>query len=211
VSASLLVALVALTCLLPVTMALVAVALSVCLRVAHYLLEGITERRSIRGNSGADPLLAVVGAPWALIKAALTTVVQVPLAAMFGMCVWGGFYYLGDFTTDRSAAYAAAAFVAGLFLLPGGGAPRKAVARTLSASIRSPGAAMVITIAVGALAFFAVLTAMSATASWVPWRPPSGVIADLRDQGRETVANLVSGLFGDLLDRLGLGFLSFWN
>jgi serine/threonine protein kinase len=211
VSASLLVALVALTCMLPVTMALVAVALSVCLRVVHYLLGGITERRSVRGSSGADPLIAVVGAPWALIKAALATVVQVPLAAMFGVCVWGGLYYLGNFTTDRSAAYAAAAFVAGLFLLPGGGAPRKAVARTLSSSIRSPGAAMVVTIAVGALAFFAVLTAMSASPVWAPWRPPSEVIKSLQDQGRETVANLVSGLFGDLLDRLGLGFLSFWN
>ncbi|GAA4578525.1 hypothetical protein GCM10023194_01650 [Planotetraspora phitsanulokensis] len=211
ISASLLVALVALTCLLPVTMALVAVGLSVCLRVVHYLLDGIMERRSIRGSSGADPLIAVAGAPWALIKAALATLVQVPLAAMFGVCVWGGLFYLGDLSTDRSAAYAAAAFVAGLFLLPGGGAPRKAVARTLSSAIRSPGAAMVITIAVGALAFFAVLTAMSATASWAPWRAPSVVIASLRQQGRETVGNLVGGLVGDFLDRLGVGFLSFWN
>ncbi|GAA1310561.1 hypothetical protein Psi02_39460 [Planotetraspora silvatica] len=211
VSASLLVALVALACILPVTAALVAVALSVCLRVAHYLFEGVAERRSIRGSSGADPLLAVVGAPWALIKAALMTVVQVPLAAMFGVCVWGGFYYLGDLSTDRSAAYAVAAFVAGLFLLPGGGAPRKAVARTLSSSIRSPGAAMVVTIAVGALAFFAVLTAMSASPVWTPWRPPHEVITELTRQGKQTVANLVGGLVGDLLDKLGLGFLSFWN
>ncbi|MFC0550086.1 protein kinase [Planotetraspora thailandica] len=211
ISALLLVSLVALTCLLPVWVSLFSIGLTVCLRVVHYLVGGLSERRSVRGSSGADPILTVLGIPWALIKAALATLVQVPLSLIAGLCVWGGLYYWGSFTRDQAAAYAAAAFVAGLFLLPGGGSPRKAVSRTLTSAIRSPGAAMVITIAVGALAFFAVLTAMTAGPSWEPWRPPSQAIADLTRQGQETIGNLVGGLFGDLLDRIGLGFLTFWN
>ncbi|MEZ0074365.1 protein kinase domain-containing protein [Planotetraspora sp. GP83] len=211
----LLVALVALACLLPVTVSLFAIVASLCLRVGHYLLGDLAERRSVRGSSGSDPLLAVLGTPWALIKAALATLVQVPLAAMFGMCVWGGLVYLGRMGTDPAAAYAAGAFVAGLFILPGGGAPRKAVARTLTSVIRSPGAGMVVTIAVGTLALFAVMTALSADASWAPWRPPSVVldhiVTDLTQKGKNTVVNLIGGVIGDLLDRIGLSFLHFWG
>ncbi len=211
----LLVVLVALACLLPVTVSLFAVVAALCLRVGHHLLSDLAARRSIRGSSGADPFLAILGTPWALIKSALATLIQVPLAAMFAMCVWGGLVYIGKMGTDPAAAYAAGAFVAGLFVLPGGSAPRKAVSRALSSAIRSPGAGMVITITVGTVALFAVMTAMSADASWAPWRPPSvaidHVVADLRRRGEDTVVNLVGGLIGDIMDRIGLGFLTFWN
>ncbi|MFC7648171.1 hypothetical protein ACFQX6_52685 [Streptosporangium lutulentum] len=60
-----------------------------------------------------------------------------------------------------AAAYAAGAFVAGLFILPGGGKPRRAVSRVLTGAIRSPGAAMVTTIVLGTLAFLAVMTALN--------------------------------------------------
>ncbi|WP_433497741.1 serine/threonine-protein kinase [Sphaerimonospora sp. CA-214678] len=211
----LLVVLVALACLLPVTVSLFAVVAALCLRVGHHLLSDLAARRSIRGSSGADPFLAILGTPWALIKSTLATLVQVPLAAMFAMCVWGGLVYIGKMATDPAAAYAAGAFVAGLFVLPGGSAPRKAVSRALSSAIRSPGAGMVITITVGTVALFAVMTAISADASWAPWRPPSvaidHVVADLRRRGEDTVVNLVGGLLGDIMDRIGLGFLTFWN
>lgn len=211
----LLVVLVALACLLPVAVSLFAVVAALCLRVGHYLMSDLAARRSIRGSSGADPFLAILGTPWALIKSTFATLVQVPLAAMFAMCVWGGLVYIGKMATDPAAAYAAGGFVAGLFILPGGTAPRKAVSRSLSAAIRSPGAGMVITIAVGTVALFAVMTAMSADASWTPWRPPSvaidHVVADLRRRGEDTVVNLVGGLIGDIMDRIGLGFLTFWN
>ncbi|GAA0377104.1 hypothetical protein GCM10009530_29620 [Microbispora corallina] len=214
-AAMLLATLVALACLVPVVVCLFAVVAVLCLRVGHYLLGDLAERRSVRGSSGADPLLAVLGTPWALIKAGLATLVQVPLAAMFAMCVWGGLVYLGGMKTDPAAAYAAGAFAGGLFVLPGGGAPRKAVARGLSAVIRSPGAGMVVTIAVGTVALFAVMTALSADASWAPWRPPSvavsHVVADLKQKGQDTVVNLVTGVIGDIMDRIGLGFLTFWT
>ncbi|WP_169947442.1 serine/threonine-protein kinase [Microbispora sp. H11081] len=213
--ALLLATLVALACLLPVMVTLFAVVAALCLRVGQYLLGDLAERRAARGASGTDPLLAVLGTPWALIKAGLATVVQVPLAAMFAMCAWGAFHYLGGVRPDPAAAYAAGAFVAGLFLLPGGKAPRKAVSRTLSAVIRSPGAGMIVTIAVGTVALFAVMTALSADASWVPWRPPSvavdHIVADLKEKGQNTVVNLIGGVVGDLMDRIGLRFLTFWT
>ncbi|MEU7882092.1 serine/threonine-protein kinase [Microbispora bryophytorum] len=214
-AALLLATLVALACLLPVVVSLFAVVAALCLRVGQYLLGDLADRRAARGSSGADPLLAVLGTPWALIKAGLATVVQVPLAVMFAMCVWGGFHYLGGVRPDPAAAYAAAAFVAGLFLLPGGKAPRKAVSRTLSTVIRSPGAGMIVTITVGTVALFAIMTALSADASWVPWRPPSvavdHIVAELKQKGQDTVVNLIGGVIGDIMDRIGLGFLTFWT
>ncbi|MEV7964923.1 serine/threonine-protein kinase [Sphaerisporangium sp. NPDC088356] len=197
--------------MLPVLVGVLMVVVVLCLRVGEYLWGDLAERRSLRGNSASDPLLAVLGTPWALIKAALMTVVVTPLAGMFGLCVWGALYFLGGMTTDTAASWAASAFVGGLFLLPGGGAPRKAVARTLTAVIRSPGAGMVVTIIVGTLAFFAVVTAMSAVPSWVPWQPPSKAINALSDHARSSATGLVGGLVKDLMDNLGLGFLAFWG
>ncbi|GLW06163.1 hypothetical protein Misp01_12930 [Microtetraspora sp. NBRC 13810] len=205
-------------CLFPVVVSAFAVVAVLCLRVGEYLFGDLADRRSARGSSGADPLLVVLGTPWALIRAVLGTVVHVPLAAMFGMCVWGVLAYPGGMSTDVAAAYAAGAFTGGLFVLPGGGKPRKAVSRTLTALVRSPGAAMVTAIVLGALAVFAVMGALTTTASFMPWEPPSVVIDKLTttfreqtDQASMGAIDLVTGLVGDLLNSLGLGFLAFWS
>jgi hypothetical protein len=203
--------LVALACVLPVAVSVFAIVAALVLRVGNSLLGDLADRRSVRGNSPSDPLMAVLGTPWALVKAVLMTVVTTPLAIMFGACVWGVLAYIGKQTTDSAAAYAAGAFTAGLFILPGGGAPRKAVKRTLTGVIRTPGAAMVVTIVIGTLAFFAVMTALNSKASWVPWRPPSRVIDDLVQRGHDSAAGLIGGLIGDLMNRIGLGFLTFWS
>jgi hypothetical protein len=211
VGALLLTILVALACVLPVAVSAFAIVAVLVLRVGNYLLGDLADRRSVRGSSASDALMAVLGTPWALIKATFVTIVATPLALMLGVLVWGGLAYLGKQTTDTAAAYAAGAFTAGLFILPGGGGPRKAVKRALTGVIRSPGAAMVVTIIVGTLAFFAVMTALNSTASWVPWRPPSRVIDELVQRGHDTAAGIVGGLIGDLMNRFGLGFLTFWN
>jgi hypothetical protein len=185
-----------------------------CLRVGENLWADLAQRRSIRGPSPSDPLLAVLGTPWALLRAAFATLLATSVAAMFGVLVWGALYYLAGFRDtasggDSAAAWAAAAFVAGLFLLPGGGKPRKAVARTLSAVIRSPGAGMVVTIIVGTLAFLAVATALNSIPSWVPWRPPSDAISALGHSARESATGVIGGLLEDLLGRNGFGFFPF--
>jgi hypothetical protein len=207
----LLATLVALACLLPVAVSAFAIVAVLVLRVGDHLLGDLADRRSTGGGGASDALMAVLGTPWALIKATFATVFATPLAAVFAAIVWAVLAYAGHFTTDTAAAYAAGAFTAGLFLLPGGGAPRKAVRRGLTAAIRSPGAAMVVTIVVATIAFFAVMTALNSTASWLPWRPPSRVVNDLIEQGHDTAVGIVTGLIGDLMDRFGMGFLTFWS
>ncbi|GAA2848791.1 serine/threonine-protein kinase [Streptosporangium fragile] len=210
--------LVALACVLPVMVSAFALVAALCLRVGEYLFGDLAQRRSIRGSSAGDPLLVVLGTPWALVKAVAATAITAPLAAMFGMCVWGVLVYIGGMKGDPAAAYAAGAFVAGLFVLPGGGKPRKAVSRALSAVIRSPGAGMVTTIILGTLAFFTVMAALSMAPSFTPWQAPSEVVESLKDQWRRSanegamgVMDLIGGLFDDLVNSLGLGFLTFWK
>ncbi|GAA3115555.1 protein kinase domain-containing protein [Streptosporangium carneum] len=208
--------LVGLACVLPVAVSAFALVAALCLRVGEYLFGDLAQRRSVRGNSSVDPLLAVVGTPWALIKAGLATLVTAPLAAMFGMCVWGALRFVVHLKTDPAAAYAAGAFVAGLFVLPGGGKPRRAVSRALTGVIRSPGAAMVTTIILGTLAFFAVMAALTMVPSFAPWDQPSDVVKQVTAAWQEQVhtgkigaIDLVKGLFNDLMASFGLGFVSF--
>ncbi|NJP90234.1 serine/threonine protein kinase [Nonomuraea sp. FMUSA5-5] len=207
----LLVTLVAVTVMMPVMAGAVAVALALVLRLGEYLFGDLVKRRQARGSSAADPLLALVGTPWALVKSALVTAVHVPLSLLFGVCVWGVLYWAGKMGVNEAAAYAAGAFAAGLFVLPGGGAPRKAVTRTLTGVLRSPGAALVAVVLVGTAALFAVMFALGQDPTWAPWRAPESVINDLASDARQSTIGLITGLIGDLLDRLGLGWLNPWS
>jgi hypothetical protein len=165
----------------------------------------------VRGSSAADPLLVLVGTPWALVKASLVTLVHVPLAALFGVCVWGVLRWGGGMGVNEAAAWAAGAFSAGLFVLPGGGAPRQAVTRTLTGVLRSPGAATVALLVVGTAALLAVMFAMGQNTVWEPWQPPDDAIKDLTKSAQDSVVGLITGLVGSLLDSLGLGFLAPWS
>jgi len=214
-AALLLVILVALACMVPVTVSLFAIVATFCLRVGYHLFGEVSRRRAVRGSSITDPFFVIFRTPWAVVKSGLATLVHVPLAAMFAMCVWGVLTYIGRLGTDPAAAYAAGAFVAGLFILPGGAAPRAAVSRTLSAVIRTPGAARVLLIVAAVLALFTSMIALSADAHWAPWRPPTvaitQVVSVLKRKGEDTVVNLISGVIGDIMDRIGLSSLTFWN
>ncbi|HEX4815512.1 MAG TPA: serine/threonine-protein kinase [Nonomuraea sp.] len=206
----LLVTLTALTVMMPVMVGAVAVVLALVLRLGEYLFGDLVKRRQVRGSSAADPLLALVGTPWALVKSALVTAVHVPLALLFGVCVWGVLHWAGGMSVNEAASFAAGAFAAGLFVLPGGGAPRQAVTRTLTGVLRSPGAALVAVVLVGTAALFAVMFAMGQDPVWSPWRAPESVIDDLASDARQTTIGLVTGLIGSLLEGLGLGFLTDW-
>jgi serine/threonine protein kinase len=207
----LLVTLVALTVMMPVMAGAVAVALALVLRLGEYLFGDLVKRRQMRGSSAADPLLTLVGTPWALVKSALVTAVHVPLALLFGVCVWGVLHWAGRMGVNEAAAYAAGAFAAGLFVLPGSGAPRQAVTRSLTGVLRSPGAALVAVMLVGTAALFAVMFALGQDPVWSPWRAPESVIDDLASQARQSTIGLITGLIGSLLDELGLGFLTNWS
>ncbi|MGI5273833.1 serine/threonine-protein kinase [Nonomuraea sp. CA-218870] len=206
-----LVTLVALAVMMPVMVSAIAIVLALVLRVGENLFGDMVQRRQVRGSSAADPLLVLVGTPWALVKAALVSVVQVPLAILFGVCVWGVLRWGGGMGVNEAAAYAAGAFVAGLFVLPGGGAPRKAVTRTLTGVLRSPGAASVAALVMGTVALFAVMYAVGGTPSWEPWRAPETVIEELTTRAQDGATGLITGLVDDLMRELGLGFLSPWS
>ncbi|TDB96251.1 serine/threonine protein kinase [Nonomuraea longispora] len=206
-----LVTLVALTVMMPVMVGAIAVAIVLVLRIGEYLFGDLVKRRQLRGSSAADPWLVVVGTPWALVKSALVSAVHVPLALLFGVCVWGMLHWVGQMSVNLAASYAAGAFVAGLFVLPGGGAPRKAVTRTLTGVLRSPGAALVAVVLMGTAALFAVMFALGQEAVWAPWRAPETVIEDLASDARQTTVGLITGMIDSLLDGLGLGFLTPWN
>ncbi|MFI7609759.1 protein kinase [Nonomuraea terrae] len=206
-----LVTLVALTVMMPVMVGAIAVALAIVLRTGEYLFGDLVKRRQTRGSSAADPLLVLVGTPWALIKSALVSVVHVPFALLFGVCVWGVLHWAGQMSVNEAAAYAAGAFAAGLFVLPGGGAPRQAVTRTLTSVLRSPGAALVAVVLMGTAAMFAVMFALGQDPVWAPWRAPESVIDDLADEATQTTMGLITGLIGSLMDGLGLGFVNPWS
>ncbi|TDD14840.1 serine/threonine-protein kinase [Nonomuraea diastatica] len=206
-----LVTLVALTVMMPVMVGAIAVVIVLVLRIGEYLFGDLVKRRQVRGSSAADPWLVVVGTPWALVKSALVSAVHVPLALLFGVCVWGLLHWVGQMSVNVAASYAAGAFAAGLFVLPGGGAPRKAVTRTLTGVLRSPGAALVAVVLMGTAALFAVMFALGQDAVWTPWRAPETVIEDLASDARQTTVGLITGMVDSLLDGLGLGFLTPWN
>ncbi|MFG1945038.1 protein kinase [Nonomuraea sp. NPDC048826] len=206
-----LVTLIALAVMMPVMVSAIAIVLALVLRVGEYLFGDMVQRRQVRGSSAADPLLVVVGTPWALVKATLVSVVQVPLAILFGVCVWGVLRWGGGMGVNEAAAYGAGALVAGLFVLPGGGSPRKAVTRTLTSVLRSPGAATIAALVMGTIALFAVMYALGGTPSWEPWRAPETVIEELTTRAQDSAMGLITGLIDDLMRELGLGFLSPWS
>ncbi|MEU4328166.1 protein kinase domain-containing protein [Nonomuraea dietziae] len=211
IAALLLTLLVALAVMMPVMVGAAAVVIALVLRVGEYLFGDLVARRQLRGSSAADPALILLGTPWALIKAALVSLVQVPLSILWGVCVWGVLHYGLKIESDQAVAYAAGAFAAGLFLLPGGGAPRKAVTRTLTGVIRSPGAGLVVALVVGTAALLAVLFAMGQAPTWHPWEQPSDVVRELTRSARESVTGLIGGLIDSLMTSLGLGFLTPWS
>ncbi|MFD1936062.1 MULTISPECIES: serine/threonine-protein kinase [Nonomuraea] len=203
--------LVALAVMMPVMAAAAAVVIALVLRVGEYLFGDLVARRQLRGSSAADPALILLGTPWALIKASLVSLVQVPLSILWGVCVWGVLHYGLKVQSDQAVAYAAGAFAAGLFVLPGGGAPRKAVTRTLTSVIRSPGAGLVVALVVGTAALLAVMFAMGQEPTWHPWEQPSDVVRELTRSARDSVTGLITGLIDSLMTSLGLGFLSPWS
>ncbi|RJL25219.1 serine/threonine protein kinase [Bailinhaonella thermotolerans] len=203
-AALLLAIVVGLAAMLPVLTCAFLLVIVVGLRVGDRLYRGVEQRRSVRGGNGNDAMLAVLGTPMALARAVLATALSGILSFAFGLCVWGGLKWLAGLGTDRAAAYGAAAFAAGLFVLPGGAAPRRAVMRTLTAVIPSRQVMMVSGLVLGVLAFFLVAMALGASPTWTPWRPPSKVISELVSEGRDTTWEFITGLVNDFIGRIGI-------
>jgi serine/threonine protein kinase len=159
---AIMVALVALTVVLPVAGLLVALAVITLLRAADRAQSKLAVRRSVRGPRASDLVVVLVTAPLTVARALLTEALMAPLAVIVGAAVYGlAVVVTHSADMPRAGAYAAAAAVAWYALGPGSGSPRRQLNRMAGAVARTRTSAAAITLAVWALAVGAVLFATS--------------------------------------------------
>jgi hypothetical protein len=163
------VALVALTVVLPVAGLLVSLAVITLLRAADRAQSKLAVRRSVRGPRASDLVVVLVTAPLTVARALLTEALMAPLAAIVGAAAYGLVVVVTHSSNmPRAGAYAAAAVVAWYGLGPGSGRPRRQLNRMAGAVARTRTSAAAITLSVWALAVAAVLFASSQTPYYWP-------------------------------------------
>jgi serine/threonine protein kinase len=166
---ALMVALVALTVMLPVAGLVVSLAVITLLRAADRAQSKLAVRRSVRGPRASDLVVVLVTAPLTVARALLTEVLMAPLAIAVGAAAYGLAVVLThSMNMPRAGAYAAAAVVAWYGLGPGSGRPRRQLNRMAGAVARTRTSAAVIALSVWALAVAAVLFASSQTPYYWP-------------------------------------------
>ena len=159
---AIMVALVALTVVLPVAGLLVSLAVITLLRAADRAQSKLAVRRSVRGPRASDLVVVLVTAPLTVARALLTEALMAPLAVIVGAAVYGlAVVVTHSADMPRAGAYAAAAAVAWYALGPGSGSPRRQLNRMAGAVARTRTSAAAITLSVWALAVAAVLFATS--------------------------------------------------
>ena len=163
------VALVALTVVLPVAGLLVSLAVITLLRAADRAQSKLAVRRSVRGPRASDLVVVLVTAPLTVARALLTEALMAPLAVIVGAAAYGlAVVVTHSADMPRAGAYAAAAAVAWYALGPGSGSPRRQLNRMAGAVARTRTSAAAITLSVWALAVAAVLFATSQTPYYWP-------------------------------------------
>ena len=159
---AIMVALVALTVVLPVAGLLVSLAVITLLRAADRAQTKLAVRRSVRGPRASDLVVVLVTAPLTVARALLTEALMAPLAVIVGAAAYGlAVVVTHSSNMPRAGAYAAAAVVAWYGLGPGSGRPRRQLNRMAGAVARTRTSAAAITLSVWALAVAAVLFAAS--------------------------------------------------
>jgi len=169
-----LVAAVALAVLLPVAGLIVSLAGITLLRAADRAQSALAVRRSVRGPRASDPLVVVVTAPWAVVRALLTEVLMAPLAFGAGVAVYAAAILLTHLhlTLPRAGACAAGAMVAWYAVGPGSGRPRRQLNRMAAAVSRGTLSSVVIAVAAWGLAAAIVLLAASQAPDYWPVATP---------------------------------------
>jgi len=166
---AIMVALVALTVVLPVAGLLVSLAVITLLRAADRAQSKLAVRRSVRGPRASDLVVVLVTAPLTVARALLTEVLMAPLAVVVGAAAYGlAVVITHSSNMPRAGAYAAAAVVAWYGFGPGSGRPRRQLNRMAGAVARTRTSAAAITLSVWALAVAAVLFASSQTPYYWP-------------------------------------------
>ena len=170
------VAAVALSVLFPVAGTIACLAVITLLRAADRAQARLTARRSVRGAQPSDVVIVIATAPWTVVRAALTTVLLAPLAAVVALIAFvASVAFARSGTLPEAGSWAAGAAAAFYCVGPGSAAPRRQLRRMSATVIRSRAALVVAFISCWALALAAVSSALSqppliwpATASTVP-------------------------------------------
>ena len=177
---AIMVALVALTLVLPVAGLLVSLAVITLLRAADRAQSKLAVRRSVRGPRASDLVVVLVTAPLTVARALLTEALMAPLAVIVGAAAYGlAVVVTHSADMPRAGADAAAAAAAWYALGPGSGSPRRQLNRMAGAVARTRTSAAAITLSVWALAVAAVLFATSQTPYYWPAVAPH--LPSLRD------------------------------
>ncbi len=174
------VAAVALSVLLPVAGTVLSLAVITLLRAADRAQAGLAERRSVRGVRPSDIVIVIVTAPWAVVRAALTTVFIAPLAIIPALlAAVASVVFTRTGTLPGAGSWAAGAAVAFYCVGPGSGTPRRQLRRMYTSVLRSRAALAVAFISTWALALAVVSSAFSqppliwpATSSTIPHLMP---------------------------------------
>ncbi len=107
-------------------------------------------------------MIVIATAPWAVVRATLTTVLVAPLAIIVALLGAGASVaFARSGTLPEAGSWAAGAAVAFYCVGPGSAAPRRQLRRMSASVIRSPATLLVAFISVWALALAVVSSALS--------------------------------------------------
>ena len=174
------VAAVALSVLLPVAGTAVSLAVITLLRAADRAQSGLAERRSLYGARPSNIVIAILTAPFTIVRAALTTVLLAPLAIIVALlAAAASVVFTRTGTLPGAGSWAAGAAIAFYCVGPGSAVPRRQLRRMSSSVIRTRAALAVAFISTWALALAVVSSAFSqppliwpATSSTIPHLMP---------------------------------------
>ena len=153
---------VALSVVLPFAGTVLALAVITLLRAADRAQSGLAVRRSVRGARPSDIVVVIASAPWAVVRAVLTTVALAPFALVVAGGVAAASVVLAQTRSLPAAgSWAAGAAVAWYAVGPGSGSPRRQLRRMSATVVRSRAAMVVAVIATWALAAAMVSSALS--------------------------------------------------
>jgi len=153
---------VALSVVLPFAGTVLALVVITLLRAADRAQSGLAVRRSVRGARPSDIVVVIASAPWAVVRAVLTTVVLAPFALVVAGAAAAASVVLAQTRSLPAAgSWAAAAAIAWYAVGPGSGSPRRQLRRMSATVVRSRAAMVVAVIATWALAAAMVSSALS--------------------------------------------------
>jgi hypothetical protein len=162
-------ALVAISVLLPVGGAALALAVLIALRATDLTGRWLGKRRARQGQRGSDAVAMAAFYPVAVVRAALRCILLAPLAVLCAAAAAAlSVLVSGPSALPRAASFAVGALIACYCLGPGSGACRRPLARFYGRLTTTRPAAVLGSVALVALAAAAIGTAASSAPAYWP-------------------------------------------